>query len=122
MHKLRKLLVVLLLLILLVQGFAAAYAPMHKLMSAQENAVMPCHDQHAAHAEALPVAHHGDNSMPGAAHDTDNTSHLCCQQIFSGATASAWPIAAHKFSDVPLFVLPLYTLFIPDSPDRPPRG
>ena len=118
MNKLRKLLIVLLLLILPVQGFAAAYAPMHKMMSAQENAAMPCHDQHATHATTQPE---GD-SAPGAAHDTDSTSHLCCQQVFSGATSSAWPTAAHKLSDVSLFVRPLYTPFIPDSPDRPPRG
>jgi hypothetical protein len=32
------------------------------------------------------------------------------------------PAVARKFADVSRLVLPLATLFIPDSPDRPPRG
>ena len=32
------------------------------------------------------------------------------------------PAVARKFGDVSQFVLPLATLYIPDSPDRPPRG
>lgn len=119
MSRLRKLLMVLLLLILPVQGFAAAYAPIHKALGSQGEhgshaaAVMPCHEQ--------PAASHA-NHQPVTDGDTDSTSHLCCQQVFTGATSSAWPSPAHKFSDVSLFVLPLFTLFIPDSPDRPPRG
>ena len=65
----------------------------------------------------------GENaSMPGSPHDTAATNHLCCHQIFTCMTASVLATPAHKFGDVPRFVLPLATLFIPDSPDRPPRG
>ena len=122
MKKLRHLLILLLMLILPLQGLAAAYAPLHKLLGAQA-ATMPCHEQHQpSHAQhANQPAADGDST--GAAHDTDSAAgHLCCQQVFTGATTNAFSSAAQKFSDVSPFVLPLYTLFIPDSPDRPPRG
>lgn len=125
---LRYMVVALLMLILPVQGFAAAYAPMHKALGAQASVAMPCHEpapqqtQHASHAAAAPSTDATDNGAPGATHGTDSASHQCCQQVFTGATSSAWPIAAHKFSDVSRSIVPLATLFIPDSPDRPPRG
>ncbi len=113
MYELRKLLMLLLMLILPVQGLAAVYTPLHKTLGQAVDA-MPCHDQQAAH--------HADDNNTGAAHDTDAASHLCCHQVFTGAASSVLTTAAHKFSDIPRFVLPLATLFIPDSPDRPPRG
>lgn len=112
MLRLHKLLMVLLMLILPVQGYAAVYAPIHKALGSQSAAAMPCHEQ--------PTASHAN--QPAADGDTGSTNHQCCQQVFTGAISSAWPTLAHKFSDVSPLVLPLYTLFIPDSPDRPPRG
>ena len=117
----RKLLILLMMLILPVQGLAAAYAPMHMAIGARATAAAPCHEQqqHSGHQAADPSA---DDGATGAEHDTNNASHLCCQQIFTGATCSVLTAAAHKFNDVPRVVFPLVTLFIPDSPDRPPRG
>ena len=123
MLKLRKRLILLLMLILPVQGWAAAYAPIHMALGAQATAGMPCHEQPAQHAGHHVAASSSTNdSTSGAARDTDAASHLCCQQVFTGATSSVWSAAARKFSDVSRFVLPLSTLFIPDAPDRPPRG
>ncbi len=121
LNKLRKLLMLLLMLILPVQGFAAAYAPIHKALGgAARGEAMPCHEQPSQPSAS---AHHAtDGSTTGSTYDTSDTNHLCCQQVFTGATTSAHVSRAHKFSDVSPFVLPLYTLFIPDSPDRPPRG
>jgi hypothetical protein len=115
MLKLRKLLILLMLMILPVQGLAAAYGPIHKALAGAGAAasahgdVPPCHQQQAAHGQQ-------DQS------NADGAGHLCCHQVFTGATSSVLAGAARKFSDTPLFVLALYTLFIPDSPDRPPRG
>jgi hypothetical protein len=124
MYRLRSAIIVLMMLILPVQGFAAAYAPMHKGMARETVANMPCHEQsaqHSAPSHDMQVSA-DDNSNTSAAQDTDATSHLCCQQVFTGATSSILTTAAHKFSDVSRYISPLVTLFIPDSPDRPPRG
>ena len=116
MRALRKLLVLLLMLTLPVQGFAAAYGPMHKaagdIASAAQSTTMPCHEQPASPA-------HPAGTLPAAG---DDTSHQCCHQVFTAMTSSVLNNPAHKFSDMPLFVLTLHTLFIPESPDRPPRG
>ena len=121
MHTLRKFLVLLLMLTLPVQGFAAAYGPMHKaagnIDSAAQGATMPCHEHPSS------SAHHADSQPAGTLPAVgDDTSHQCCHQVFTGITSSAFANPAHKFSDMPVFVLALHTLFIPDSPDRPPRG
>ena len=122
MNRFRKLLVFVLMLILPLQGLAVAYAPMHKAL-AQSTEAMPCHsaghDQPAAHhADALPA----DGNSTDTSHASGDTSHSCCHQVFTGISSRVLPAPAHKFSDVSLFVLPLFTLFIHDSPDRPPRG
>lgn len=106
-----------LLLILPLQGYAAAFPTMHNAIDTQPAAAMPCHEQHAAH-QASP-----SNSDPNeTTHDADTVNHQCCHQVYTGATSGSLPIASRKFSDVSGFVLPLFTLFIPDPPDRPPRG
>ena len=100
------------MLILPLQGLAAAIAPLQNANHAA--AAMPCHE-HAAQD-----THHAPASDAPA--DTDATNHLCCHTIFTCATGCAPATPAHKFGDVTRFVLPLATLFIPDAPDRPPRG
>ncbi len=120
MNRSHKLLLFVLLLVLPVQGIAAAFAPLHK--AAAQSGAMPCHDagsmpQTAAHGEAPAAPHDGHQSPDG-----DSANHLCCHQVFSAVSLSLPATPAQKFSDVPRFVLPLATLFIPDSPDRPPRG
>lgn len=124
MSRLRSAIIVLMMLILPVQGFAAAYAPMHKSMGREAAAAMPCHEpsvQQSAPSHDVRLSA-DDGSNAGAAQDSDAASHLCCQQVFTGSTSSVLTTAAHKFSDVSRFISPLVTLFIPDSPDRPPRG
>ncbi len=122
MRALRKLLVLLMMLTLPVQGFAAAYGPIHKVAgdiatAAQGTTTMPCHEQPSS------PAHHADAQPAGTAPVIgDDTSHQCCHQVFTGIASNVFTTPAHKFSDMPLFVLALHTLFIPDSPDRPPRG
>jgi hypothetical protein len=120
MRRLRKLLILVLMLILPLQGLAAAYAPMLTMMDGPSATAKPCHDAHAQQ-EADRASSAGHTST-GAGHDTDSTSHLCCHHVFTGISTGTVTSAAHKFSDVSRFIFPLVTLFIPDSPDRPPRG
>ncbi|MEQ1773503.1 MAG: hypothetical protein ABL891_06935 [Burkholderiales bacterium] len=117
----RKLLLLLLMLILPLQGVAAIVAPMSlykEATNAQSTSVMPCHEQIGHHAAQTPV----DENANDITHDADATNHLCCHHVFSCAPIGATHTPAHKFSDVSRFMLPLATLFIPDAPDRPPRG
>jgi hypothetical protein len=119
------LLIMLLSLILPVQGLAAAFAPLHRALNADAVSAMPCHE-HLAHAgaqhspapEQAPAGHAPESDTQAS----DVVAHACCHQVFSCAPSVYLPPAARKFSDVPRFVLPLATLYIPDSPDRPPRG
>ena len=126
MPGLRKLLLLLIMLLLPLQGVAAAIMPMQKA-SGQAGAAMPCLE-HLGHnaAQQLPhskVMQSVDHSAPaGNDHDSDTTNHLCCHQVYTGTSSRAIASPAHKFFDVSRVVLPLATLFIPDSPDRPPRG
>jgi len=119
MPRLRKLLLSLLMLVLPVQGMAAVFAPLNNAANALAATTMPCHEHHAAHQ--VPAA--GDDAtVPDTAHDADAANHLCCHQVLTCAPTRVLNTPAHKFSEVSRFVLPLATLFIPDSPDRPPRG
>ncbi|MBM3343426.1 MAG: hypothetical protein FJY56_15155 [Betaproteobacteria bacterium] len=131
MPRTRALLVLLLALILPIQGLAAAFAPLHRALNADNThgahamAAMPCHEhkappgaQHApTHDEAA-----GGHAPEGETPVADIMAHACCHQVFNTAPSMYLAPAARKFSDVPRFVLPLATLYIPDSPDRPPRG
>ena len=111
-------LLLILMLILPVQGIATVFAPVHKAMNTQ-SAAMPCHDasatRHNPAADSAPAA-------PDAAQDTDAASHLCCHQVSTCVPTQVLVTPAQKFFEVSRFVLPLATLFIPESPDRPPRG
>jgi hypothetical protein len=125
MTRARALLILLLTLILPLQGLAAALAPLHRALNPHAVSAMPCHEQlvhagaqHApAHGEA-PPSHAPESDTPV----TDIMAHACCHQVFSCAPSAYLAPSARKFSDVPRFVLPLATLYIPDSPDRPPRS
>jgi len=121
------------MLILPMQGIAAVFAPLHKAMHATSVSAMPCHEQQKRPMHQMPqvngerdttqaVPSTMDEHTGGMAHDTDAANHLCCHHVYSCVPARALNTAAQKFSDVSRFVLPLATLFIPESPDRPPRG
>ena len=114
MRNLQKFLVLLLMLILPLQGIAAVFAPLHKAIGQTDEAML-CHPQHADHQTS-------DDASGDATRDTGATNHLCCHQVFTCTPSSVLNTPAQKFSDVSPFVRPLFTLFIPDSPDRPPRG
>lgn len=121
----RKLLIVLLILILPLQAIAATLVPMHGPLNSAAQAAMPCHE-HAAAGATAPHANAEDGMVPAPAPDTprdaEPANHLCCHQFSTCAPACALTPSARKFSDVSRLVLPLATLYIPDSPDRPPRG
>jgi hypothetical protein len=134
--RLTRLLVPLLMLLLPLQGVAASYARLHMAMAMDSPAAatMPCHEQTAHHA-AQSADHSAaqsttksldqpaaDTGMNSAAHESDAANHMCCHQVLSCTSVSVLNTPAQKFSDVSRLVLPLFTLFIPDSPDRPPRG
>jgi hypothetical protein len=125
MTRTRALLVLLLTLILPLQGLAAALAPLHRALNADAMSAMPCHEQvghagtqHSPMHEPAPAGTLPADDAPVS----DIMAHACCHQVLSGAPSVYLPPAARKFSDVPHFVLPLATLYIPDSPERPPRG
>jgi hypothetical protein len=104
------------MLVLPVQGMAVIFTPppLHKVL-AEPSSAMPCHSSHAPHATNQTPADDG-TTAPDAA------NHLCCHQIFTYTPMHTLDASAQKFSSVSPFVRPLFTLFIPDSPDRPPRG
>lgn len=86
--------------------------------------VLICHGEaeaHAVHAQeghdhgAHDQGHHDDSAASG-----DLTYHLCCHHTLSGVPVLALPPALPEF---PLFAMapqPLYDLFFPDRPQRPP--
>ena len=121
MKKLHKILLLLLMLILPVQGMTAVFASLHRAMDTQ-SAAMPCHEILAAHSEHQSTSDTNDAHGTNSTHDGDTANHLCCHQVFSYTQTHVLHAGARKFSDVSRFVLPLATLYIPDSPDRPPRG
>lgn len=114
-------LILLLALILPVQGIAAAFAPVHRVMNPDAMATMPCHTHVAEHAAE------GKGHAPSPSHQPDGdfgdfAPHACCHQVMNAAPEVLVPATARKFADVSRVVLPLATLYIPESPDRPPRG
>lgn len=121
----RKLLNVLLILLLPLQAIAATLLPLHVSLNPAAGAAMPCHE-HAAADSTSQNANAGNGMTQAPAPDTprdaEPANHLCCHQFSTCAPACAPTPAARKFSDVSRLVLPLATLYIPDSPDRPPRG
>jgi len=119
MHVLHKLLVLLLVLILPVQGVAAVFAPLHQAADQQSMSTMPCHGHQA---EAQDNHHANNDSTTSTNSDGDAASHMCCHQVFSCAPTAGLNTAAQKISDVPQTAPLLHTLFVPDSPYRPPRG
>jgi len=117
--RLHKLLTVFLLLVLPAQGIAATYSPLHKMQVVQSAAEMPCHGDHAHHGTATTT---GDSTQQNSGSDTDAAGHICCHQVLSCAPSAEIRTATQKVSDVPQAVLLLHTLFVPESPYRPPRG
>jgi hypothetical protein len=118
----RKLLNVLLILILPLQGIAATLMPLHLSLNPAANAAMPCHEHGATAQNANAEGSTVQAPAPATPRDAEPANHLCCHQFSTCAPACALTPAARKFSDVSRLVLPLATLYIPDSPERPPRG
>lgn len=120
--RLRRFLLMVLLMVLPMQGMAAA---IHALACTPESghastaAADHSHaaDQgHAAHDHGAPHQHPADTG------DSDPASHQCCHH-FSSAAAASLDNPAHV--DLPVFVSSislLETLFFPEQPQRPPRG
>jgi hypothetical protein len=134
----RKLIALLLMLLLPLQGLATAFAPLIMAGTAADTS-MPCHahlaeghgsavtepslasaghdsPHHASHAAAT------DAPAEQSPHEPDNGAHACCHPVFSCAPGCMSAAPAQSFSDKLRFSLTLATLYIPDSPDRPPRG
>ena len=112
----RRWFILLLMLVLPLQGMASAYSP---LQSSADAGAMPCHDIQQ-HTDTAAGAAGSDDATPND--NAGSSSHLCCLHFFTGSGTKAVTSPSQKFSDVSAFVLPLVTLYIPDSPDRPPRG
>jgi len=119
MSSLRTLLTAILLIALPLQG-VAAYMPM-----------IACADGHAAQSDAHQHSSQADPEHDTAAHDhhqgnTDSTEsaggHSCCHHVVSAAVptliASIPAAPSILAARIPL----LYTLFIPELPQRPPRA
>jgi len=119
MHVLRRWLMVALVVILPVQGVAAAFAPLHQAAGQQSASEVPCHGHHAESQDSQNL---GSGNTNGGNTESDAASHLCCHQVFSGVPTTAIITAAQKINDTPQTVPLLHSLFVPDSLYRPPRG
>lgn len=80
---------------------------------------------HASHSHDGVAAHQHDG---GAAHEhdgdasADHSGHLNCHHVFSGMPMA---LSVHVPAELPAFessLSLLYTLFVPERPQRPPRG
>jgi hypothetical protein len=120
----RQYVLLLALLVLPVQGMAAALSAL--VCSGHEGAAHGVSQASDAHEHAVlhdtGVAHDhfaGGSEKTGS---TDHANHLCCHHFASSA-----PGAVEKIPDADLSVyVPalslLATLFVPEKPQRPPRG
>lgn len=122
MHKLvRKLLAIVLLLALPLQGLAAVLMPFHCLPDAQQtsaNAVAQHHDESVAHehATSAPATAQHDGGSSG-----NETGNFCCSPVYTGAPSVAvLPAPDTSFVTVnQISTAP--PLFFPEQLLRPPR-
>lgn len=128
LHK--KIAVFALLLILPLQGLAAALMPFACIPApthAAQQAIVADAQQDHGDGAAMPHQHdayssakHHQDSDDGASGQNYN-GHLCCH-LFSAIPATEAVVAA---SDLPLLTSPipvLVALFVPEQPQRPPRA
>ena len=114
--RLFKVLALSLLLILPIQGIAAALGP------------ILCAGSDGHHSMGVDSHSHGDDGVPhshdnkdGPVSDESAVSHLCCHHFSAGV-----PFAFEELLDLtPTLasrsVVPPHKLFIPEQPQRPPR-
>ena len=116
-----KLIAIVLLLSLPLQGLSAALMPFHCLSDEQHEEVTVS----AQHHPQSMTHDHGGNSTTGAQHDGDPSSkeggHFCCNHVYTGApsvavlTAPDTPfVSVNQIPTVP-------PLFFPEQFLRPPR-
>ena len=111
----RNLILLGLLLILPIQGMATALGQV--LCDVSEHHSAQAHS-HAQHDHGTPHDHESDGTTTGQ----DHAGHLCCHH-FSAAAPNSLDSAPN--TDLPVFqsaLSLLWTLFIPEQPQRPPRG
>lgn len=120
----RQCVLLLALLVLPLQGVAAALSSL--VCSAHENEAQVVAQTSDAHDHATlhdaGIAHDHSAGGTGNTVNGDHSNHLCCHHF-----ASAAPAVADKTPDMqlPVFVSALSrlaTLFVPEKPQRPPRG
>ena len=117
----RKLIAILLLLALPLQGLSAVLMPFHCLTDEQDEAATVSADQH--HDS---VAHEHDGKSPAVAQhhgdaSSNDTGHLCCNHVYTGVPSVAVlaaPDTLFVSIDQISIVLPP---FFPERLLRPPR-
>jgi hypothetical protein len=105
----RKRIAVVVLLLLPLQGWAATLSAFTCFSAdAHQTAGSPHHDTGSPHE------HDGDTG-------NDHSGHLSCHHFFSGMPAA---VSEPESPDLPAFessISLLFTLFVPEQPQRPPR-
>jgi hypothetical protein len=107
-----------LLLVLPLQGLAAALAPLHCYTQkpAIESAVLSgAHDEAAHHG-------HGSDHAPAGQGNSDYTGHLCCHLAFTAVPAIAIPAIPAEPTAYVALASATASLFVPERLRRPPRA
>jgi hypothetical protein len=115
LKRLAKLVLLTTLLVLPVQGTAAALAQI--LCATQDHHAVQAHS-HADHDHGTPHQHAGSEGSGGEGH----SAHFCCTHIVTGAPLGVVIAAQIAFPVYHPSSTPLHSLFVPEQPQRPPRG
>src|SRR5688500_8714814 len=115
--RLFKILALSLLLILPIQGIAAALGP------------ILCASPHGHHSMGAESHSHGDDGVPHShSHDNDGpvsdegtASHLCCHHFSAGIPVAFEDLLELTPTLASRSVVPPHALFVPEQPQRPPR-
>ncbi len=112
-----------LLLVLPLQGAAAALMPLTCFTGTSPvETVVPAHEHHdgASHAHAPGMPSTGDH------HDSDTSGefagHLCCHHVFTGAPSLALPTTPRLPAVYDAYVPAAPVPFVPERLQRPPRA
>lgn len=120
-----RLIVIWLLMLALPLQAVAAFAPLATCGDEHAVATQAAHDSHAGHSAAGAYhEHHGTGGHPHSGDDpsADSGSHACCHHVFTGAAATSAQGAPEAPRAAIQRVNLLYTLHIPELPQRPPRA
>jgi len=109
-----------LLLILPIQGAAAALGPIVCALSEGHRSMGMDGHSHSDHSDGS-TSHSHDNS-DGPVSDEGASGHLCCHHFSAGV-----PVAFEKLPDlaptlVSRSIVLSHKLFVPEQPQRPPRA